>query len=675
MPLSTARVKPVAHRSGGKAAAVQVYPDGRASIAVGKRWLIASADGERVWAGGGGATEAAAGGGGRVLGTMEVCLAATGPGGGKSGDNNVDFVDPGFSLEALPEALHPLYRSLAGIVDALRSKTPKVVLRREPPPPFQAGVPGRAPQQRAEENLTLCALMENLPEPDFAAAFADGASLSLWTRKSELRVELPGGRVRSWAVAAGGEWPAVTAIRGAGAVRGGGGGGASVAGYGLMAAGGRERAGGCGSGDDDEEESLGYVRAAFVGYRRCLDEEAAAYRRRATFPVEIVEPAAVAPAPRAAASPVRSWAVGADVARRMGRPTTDACLEQEKEAGQGGSGSNSKQACGSGVGSGGAVGLGAWWRGEEDGSSSNASDSSVSPRDPRRVGEPSNRGNGGGLGWRDDDGSCRGGGGSGGISVDNAGKGGRGCRNASDAGSRPDLVYSGRCSSELQQSRQYQRPASSPKETRHQSPAPPRIAEARHPGVVPAAVSRAASPPLLAPTGPERDGSATSDATERKPFLRPQRRGQPVLMYSDEKLGGGGRGGGKGGGGEGGGGGERRGRGGGSCLDTKSSTCSSFSEGYLAQAVGVGPAETTTGAADPARRARAGTAAAVATPRGENCRPLPLPDRGRRGGASIPGLGEAFRNGDGDLEVRRWGACMREYPPTSLFCFGVFCSR
>ncbi|CAN0574544.1 unnamed protein product, partial [Ectocarpus sp. 12 AP-2014] len=167
VPLSTARVKPVAHRSGGKAAAVEVYPDGRASIAVGKRWLIASADGERVWAGGGGVTEAASGGGrrtslsfsreaaavggGRVFGTMEACLA--------SGDNRDDFVDPGFSLDELPAALHPLYRSLAGIVDALRSKTPKV---------------------RAEEKLTLCALMENLPDPDFAAAFADGASLSLW---------------------------------------------------------------------------------------------------------------------------------------------------------------------------------------------------------------------------------------------------------------------------------------------------------------------------------------------------------------------------------------------------------------------------------------------------------------------------------------------------------------
>ncbi|CAN0544921.1 unnamed protein product, partial [Ectocarpus sp. 12 AP-2014] len=112
----------------GKAAAVEVYPDGRASIAVGKRWLIASADGERVWAGGGGVTEAASGGGrrtslsfsreavavggGQVLGTMEACLA--------SGDNKDDFVDPGFSLDELPAALHPLYRSLAGIVDALR---------------------------------------------------------------------------------------------------------------------------------------------------------------------------------------------------------------------------------------------------------------------------------------------------------------------------------------------------------------------------------------------------------------------------------------------------------------------------------------------------------------------------------------------------------------------------
>ncbi|CAN0447505.1 unnamed protein product, partial [Hapterophycus canaliculatus] len=93
--------------------------------------------------------------------------AEAGPGGEES-------ADPVHSLRSLPEAYRPLYRSLAGIVDALRSKTPKVVVRPE---------------------LTLCALMDNLPEPDFAAAFADGASLSLWIRKSELRVELPCGRL------------------------------------------------------------------------------------------------------------------------------------------------------------------------------------------------------------------------------------------------------------------------------------------------------------------------------------------------------------------------------------------------------------------------------------------------------------------------------------------------
>ncbi|CAN0576897.1 unnamed protein product, partial [Ectocarpus sp. 12 AP-2014] len=81
---------------------------------------------------------------------------------------------------------------------------------------------------------------------------------------------------RSWAVAAGGEWPGVATIRGAGAVCGGGrGGGASAADYGLIAAaGGRERAVGRGSGNDDKQEWLGYVRAGFDGYCRCVDEEA-----------------------------------------------------------------------------------------------------------------------------------------------------------------------------------------------------------------------------------------------------------------------------------------------------------------------------------------------------------------------------------------------------------------
>ncbi|CAM9860954.1 unnamed protein product [Ectocarpus sp. 4 AP-2014] len=620
----------------GKAAAVEVYPDGRASIAVGKRWLIASADGERVWAGGGGVTEAASGGGrrtsssfsreaaavgyGRLLGTMEACLA--------SGDNKDDFVHPGFSLDALPAALHPLYRSLAGIVDALRSKTPKVVLRRDPPPPPpQAGVLGRAPQQRAEEKLTLCALMENLPDPDFAAAFADGASLSLWTRKGELRVELPGGRVHSWAVAAGGEWPGIAAIRGAGAVCGGGGrgGGASVAGCGLIAAGGRERAEGGGSGNDDKQEWLGYVRAGFDGYSA------------------------------AASSPVPSSAGGAGVTGRRG-----------------GGGGSSNQACGSGVGSGGAAGLGAWWRGEEeDGAgSSNTSDSSVSPRDARRAEEPSSRGNGGGLGWRDDDGSCRGGSGGGnggGISVDNAGKDG-GWRDASSAGS---LLYTERCSSELQlqQSSQQQRPASPPKGSQQLSPAPPPIGAARHPGVVHAAVSRAATPPLFPPAGPEKDDTATPDVTGRATFVPPRRRGQAFFMYGEEKVGGGrGGGGGQGGGadgrggargsriGEAGGGEEGRGRrGGGARLDPNPSTCSSFSGGNLAQAAGVWPAETTP-PAGAARRGRGGKAATAAPPRDEDRRPLP--DRVRRGGAaSILGVGEACRNGDGDLEV--------------LFCDGV----
>ncbi|CAM9326934.1 unnamed protein product, partial [Scytosiphon promiscuus] len=45
VPLSTTRVEPVSHRSGGQAAAaVEVFPDGRASIAVGRRWLVSSGD-------------------------------------------------------------------------------------------------------------------------------------------------------------------------------------------------------------------------------------------------------------------------------------------------------------------------------------------------------------------------------------------------------------------------------------------------------------------------------------------------------------------------------------------------------------------------------------------------------------------------------------------------------
>ncbi|CAN0335148.1 unnamed protein product, partial [Ectocarpus sp. 8 AP-2014] len=427
-----------------------------------------------------------------------------------------------------------------------------------------------------------------------------------------------------WAVAAGGEWPGVATIRGAGAVCGGGGrgGGASVAGYGLIAAArGRERAEGRGSGNDDKQEWLGYVRAGFDGY----------------------------------------W--GAGVTGRRERPAIDGGLEEAKEGGGGGS---SNQACGSGAGSGGAAGLGAWWRGEEEdgASSSNASDSSVSLRDTRRE-EPSNRGDGGGLGRREDDGSGRGGGGGGGgggISVDNAGEDG-GWRDAGSAGS---LMYAERCSSELQQqqSRQHQRPASPSKGPQQLSPAPPPIAAARHPGVVHAAVSRAVSPPLFAPTGPERGGTATPDVTGRATFLPPQRRGQGVFMYGDGKLGGGrGGGGGQGGGAEGrggargrrigeaGGGGEGGGRGGGGPrLDPNPSTCSSFSEGNLAQAVGVLPAEPTTPPNSAARRGRGGKAAAAAPPRDEDRRPLP--DRGRRGGASIPGVGEACRNGDGDLEVR-----------------------
>ncbi|CAM9480609.1 unnamed protein product [Sphacelaria rigidula] len=97
----------------GGVAAVEVLPDGRASISVGARWLVSSGDGTRVWWSGDG-------NGGRG----ERRCSRDGP--GALSDNSTST---GQRLAALPEALHPLYRSLAGIVDALRSKTVKVVLR------------------------------------------------------------------------------------------------------------------------------------------------------------------------------------------------------------------------------------------------------------------------------------------------------------------------------------------------------------------------------------------------------------------------------------------------------------------------------------------------------------------------------------------------------------------
>ncbi|CAM9593701.1 unnamed protein product, partial [Laminaria digitata] len=286
---------PSVERSGGGAgAAAEVFPDGRASITVGKRWLMASGNGQRVWVGslgtgGCSSSEASASVGGgrrdarpRALGRTEAGVGVGVEAGARKAAflaaGTVGSADAGYSLRSLPEAFHPLYKSLAGIVHALRTKTPKVVVR--------CGEQGGGSGGARRGELVLCALMDNLPDPDFAAAFDDGASLSLWTSKNELRVELPSGRVCSWPVAPGDEWPTTSARSG-----GGGGGGEG----GCFGGGGGGGGGGAGrrvEGAGDYEDEEGYLRAGLEGYCNCLREEAAAYRRGASFPVDLVVAAA-----------------------------------------------------------------------------------------------------------------------------------------------------------------------------------------------------------------------------------------------------------------------------------------------------------------------------------------------------------------------------------------------
>lgn len=271
LPLSTARVQPVSHCLGGMAA-VEVLPDGRATITVGKRWLVTSPDGRRVWSGSTSDT-------GRHSGSSEAADAA----------GRASAVEE--RIESLPESLHPLYRSLVGIVDALRSKTAKVVLRRREQQQQPSGSAGQREDRRIEtrnsgddgkgprgripafpRELASCALMDNLPEPDFAAAFNDGASLSLWTRKRELRVEIPSGRVRSWPLVSGSEWPVIES------------GCCCDCNDNLTPSGDRERK----KEMKELEECAAYLRAGLRGYCMCLREEAAAYREGGQFPIEIV---------------------------------------------------------------------------------------------------------------------------------------------------------------------------------------------------------------------------------------------------------------------------------------------------------------------------------------------------------------------------------------------------
>ncbi|CAM9327011.1 unnamed protein product, partial [Scytosiphon promiscuus] len=265
-------------------------------------------------------------------------------------------MDPGYSLQSLPEAYRPLYRSLAGIVNALRSKTPKVVLRPTP----RAGPPSRA--QPVE--VVLCALMDNLPEPDFTAAFADGASLSLWTRKGELRVELPCGRVLRWSVTAGGEWPAMVDSPGE---NGGGG----------VTANGRSGAGSA------------YLRAGFEGYCRCLGEEAAAYRRGASFPLELVAPGLKygisAPSSsgrtqgfsKQSSETVAAQAAGSGT--KIGRREAAAAAIAGEHGGGRNKGRSEEAQHEKGVLCTDGDKAGSWWRGEEE--SSSGSDSSAAARE------------------------------------------------------------------------------------------------------------------------------------------------------------------------------------------------------------------------------------------------------------------------------------------------------
>lgn len=271
VPLSTGRIKPVFHSLGGKAA-IEVYNNGRASIAVGKGWLVTSPNGERMWTGSVGtgvssSSHASASvianerrrRGGDALGSVTASAAAA------AETARAKIVGRGHTLRTLPKVFWPLYRSLAGIVDGLRSKTPKLALSWE-----RVDAGGKSPllSRRPERgiecaaNMVVCALMDNLPEPDFVATFSDGASLSVSNRKNELCVELPSGGVHRWSMGPGREWPECS--------------GGTVGAY-----------------ERGEESSRiipveDYLRAGLDGYCRCLREEIVAYERRENFPLEIV---------------------------------------------------------------------------------------------------------------------------------------------------------------------------------------------------------------------------------------------------------------------------------------------------------------------------------------------------------------------------------------------------
>lgn len=271
VPLSTGRIKPVFHSLGGKAA-IEVYSNGRASIAVGKGWLVTSPNGERVWTGSVGAGVSSSSyasasvidnerrrRGENALGPVTASAAAA------AETARAKIVDRGHTLRTLPKVFWPLYRSLAGIVDGLQSKTPKLALSWER---VDAGAESPLLDRRPERglecsaNVVVCALMDNLPEPDFVATFGDGASLSVSNRKNELCVELPSGGVHRWSMGPGREWPECS--------------GDTVGAY--------ERGGETSRIVPVED----YLRAGLDGYCRCLREEIVAYERRKNFPLEIV---------------------------------------------------------------------------------------------------------------------------------------------------------------------------------------------------------------------------------------------------------------------------------------------------------------------------------------------------------------------------------------------------
>lgn len=542
-PFSTTRVKPVSHRSEGKAAGVQVFPDGRAGITVGRRWLVASENGEQVWAGGvagaasieSSSSQAKASGsegwGAREMRAKEASLAAAAA---KAGPTKIKGEDAGYGLRSLPEEFHPLYRSLAGIVNALRSKTPKVVLRREP---GAEEAPGRA----EPGGLSLCALMDNLPDPDFSAAFADGGSLSLWTRKNELRVELPSGRVRCWTIGPGSEWPVLEDGAGGGA-RG------NVSGEGDGGGGDLDPRG---TGHGSEEAA--YLREGYEGYCRCLREETAAYQRRESFPVEVAS---------------------------LPSPTAGALA-----AGGGGK-------------------VRSWWRGEED--SSSTSSESLGVQDDEHGFDPG----GGREGWfagggDGGDGSGDGSGTSGTLNPESSGD--RRYSSTDDdlpggslASGRHHLRHRGR-DGELQQQQQQQPQRRRVREEPRQ----------RKPPLTPATVLEIhppkSKPGVVTPTAPcSLFGTAKGQKSLK--WVGESFASSSDFSAPSEA-------------------GER------ACPDTSSLTCSSISEGCPEAGDGEGRG-------------------------GKGCNPVrgsgPV-ERPRDDGvaAVIPGLGEASRNGDGGLEVKK----------------------